>query len=220
MTPDPTFFEQVFLELLKAVFTAVFTLIVLFVVGQRIIFIWDQRKKYQELDNATYIQFQELQGEFYEITKVWRAFYRRTHNQKYKALDFNENTQVELFKRASAAESKVDVMINKLVAERCLCKDDPKTLGLYRLNLPGFIGGSVIGLRPIVVGHVHCVLVVGGFELCWWNAADLMVDATGVEPVDVAEQGELHALQSMPGLPSSNSSLLSSPMVVSAKALS
>ena len=27
-----------------------------------------------------------------------------------------------------------------------------------------------------------------------------MVDATGVEPVDVADEGELHALQSTPGL--------------------
>src|SRR5215210_2500857 len=43
-------------------------------------------------------------------------------------------------------------------------------------------------------------IVVGGFELGWWDAADLMVDAMGVEPVDVAEQGELHALQAIPGL--------------------
>ncbi len=44
------------------------------------------------------------------------------------------------------------------------------------------------------------IIVVVGFELGRWDAADLMVDAAGIEPVDVAEQGELHALQATPGL--------------------
>jgi len=44
------------------------------------------------------------------------------------------------------------------------------------------------------------LIVVGGFEFGWWNAAYLMVDAAGVEPVDVAEQGKFHLLQATPGL--------------------
>ena len=42
--------------------------------------------------------------------------------------------------------------------------------------------------------------IVGGFELSWWDAADLVVNAAAVEPVNVAEQGELYTLQSTPGL--------------------
>ncbi len=42
--------------------------------------------------------------------------------------------------------------------------------------------------------------VVGGFELGWRDAADLVVNAAGVEPLDVAKQGELYALQTTPGL--------------------
>jgi hypothetical protein len=129
---DQAFFEQVLLALQKAGIAAVFTLLLLFVIGQRIVFIWDQRKKYQELDNATYTQFQDLQGEFYEIIKVYRTLYDTTHKYEYNALKLDKSTSAELFKRACAAESKVDVMINKLVAERTLCKGDPYTLGLYR----------------------------------------------------------------------------------------
>ena len=43
--------------------------------------------------------------------------------------------------------------------------------------------------------------IVGGFELSWWDAADLVVNAAAVEPVNVAEQGELYTLQATPGLP-------------------
>ena len=63
-----------------------------------------------------------------------------------------------------------------------------------KVNLPGFIGGSVHGLRSVVVGGVHCIRCRTLLELCWWNAADLMVDAEGVGPVDVADEGELHLL--------------------------
>jgi hypothetical protein len=41
---DQAFFEQVLLASMKAGITAVLTLLLLFVIGQRIVFIWDQRR--------------------------------------------------------------------------------------------------------------------------------------------------------------------------------
>src|SRR5215203_4080155 len=56
----------------------------------------------------------------------------------------------EPFKKDSSTASRV---INEVVMERLYEKWFSEGI----LNLPGFIGGSVNGLRPVVVGGVHCI---------------------------------------------------------------
>jgi hypothetical protein len=125
-----TFNQQVLIELMRAVFTALFTFAVLFVIGTLTVAMWDRRKKYQEIDIEMYNQFQERQGEFYEVTKLWRAYYDKVYKDNKDEID--KDREEELLQRASAAESKVEIIINTLITDRVLCEKDPPTLGLYR----------------------------------------------------------------------------------------
>jgi len=124
-----TFQEQLLIELIRAVITALFTFAVLFVIGTLTVAMWDRRKKYQEIDIEMYNQFQERQGEFYEVTKLWRTYYKRVYEENDKE---DKEREQELLQRAAAAESKVDIIIKRLVTERSLCEKDLRRLGLYR----------------------------------------------------------------------------------------
>ena len=129
-----TFHQQLLIELIRAAITALFTFAVLFVIGTLTVAMWDRRKKYQEIDIEMYNQFQERQGEFYEVTKLWRTYYKRVYeenDEKDKDRE-DKDREEELLQRASAAESKVDIIIKRLVTERLLCEKDLLTLGLYR----------------------------------------------------------------------------------------
>jgi len=97
-------------------------------IGQRIIAYWDIRKKRQEFDIATAVQFQQLYGEFKEIGKLWRIIKKN----KDPNLALPEHTRWELLERATAAESKVEAILVKLATERHLCASDLKQLGLFR----------------------------------------------------------------------------------------
>jgi YesN/AraC family two-component response regulator len=119
--------DQIILELLKAGFSLVLLLIT-WVAGQRIIAYWDIRKKRQEFDIATTIQFQQLYGEFKEVSKMWKLFLSATNHN----LTFPEHTRWELLKRATAAESKAEAIVVKLVTERKLSGSDCETLGFFR----------------------------------------------------------------------------------------
>ena len=124
-----SFGQQLLIELIRAVITALFTFAVLFVIGTLTVAMWDRRKKYQEIDIELYNQFQERQGEFYEVTKLWRAYYKKVYEGNDEK---DKDREEELLQRASAAESKVEIIINRLVTDRMLYEKDPLTLGLYR----------------------------------------------------------------------------------------
>ena len=103
-----SFGQQLLIELIRAVITALFTFAVLFVIGTLTVAMWDRRKKYQEIDVELYNQFQERQGEFYEVTKLWRAYYKKVYEGNDEK---DKDREEELLQRASPAESKVEIII-------------------------------------------------------------------------------------------------------------
>src|SRR5215208_408145 len=153
---------------LLEVIMAVLTFLVLFGIGQITVATWDQRKKYQDLDLQTFSQFQERMGEFIELTKLWRAFHERKfhkrNEEKNKAWISQEPYQIELLERATAAESKVEVLIIKLVAERPLRKDNLNTLGLDDLSTLGLYRQGYQQLRESIDKGAYAEF--GGYKNC------------------------------------------------------
>ena len=121
--------NNVTLEAIKTLLSCV-TLGFGWFVGQRIINHWDVKKKRQELDIETAMQFHKLYGEFKEVSRLWRVF--SFTGQRATKLIFPGTTPLDLLKRAAAAEGGVETIIVKLATERVLNVEDIKTLGLFR----------------------------------------------------------------------------------------
>jgi hypothetical protein len=126
-----TFVEQLWIEVIKAGF-GLLLLVVTWVLGQRIIAFWDKRKKQQELDIAISTQFQQLFGEFKEISKLWEVFYRQRNQNRNKSLDLPAQTRGALLERATTAESKLEAILVKLATEWPLSQAETEYLGLFR----------------------------------------------------------------------------------------
>lgn len=133
--------EKIFLEVFKAALSSIL-LIVTWLLGQRIIAYWDDRKKRNEMDIAAGHRFFELYGEFKAINRLWNIFCNNTHPKLMegnrakgdKVITIPEANEVrwELLKRAAAAESGVESLVLKLAAERELSEERLETLGLFR----------------------------------------------------------------------------------------
>lgn len=119
--------DQAFIELIKTGFALVI-LVVTWLLGQRILAYWEIRKKRKELDIVTATQFQQLYGEYKEVWRLWKVF----RNPPDKRMTFPENTQWELLKRATSAESKFEAIIVKMATERVLTQTEARNIGLLR----------------------------------------------------------------------------------------
>jgi hypothetical protein len=126
-----TFGKNLESEAIKAGFGLLLLLFTWFV-GYRIIARWDKRKKQQELDIAISTQFQQLFGEFKEISKLWEVFYNQRYQNQNKSLDLPAQKWEELLKRATTAESKLEAILVKLATEWHLSQAETKYLGLFR----------------------------------------------------------------------------------------
>jgi hypothetical protein len=124
---EMTFEQQLLIVATRAGF-GLLLLVITWLFGQQIIALWDKRKKQQELDIATSTQFQQLFGEFKEISKLWAVSYRQRHDN----MDLPDETRKELLERATAAESKLEAILVKLATERHLSPVETKYLGLFR----------------------------------------------------------------------------------------
>lgn len=96
-------------------------------IGQRILAGWDLRKKQQELDIASAVQFQQLYGELKAVGRTWREYRRRGAR-----LSAPKDTEWQLLSLAIAAESKYEAVVIKLSAERHLTPEQCLMLGHFR----------------------------------------------------------------------------------------
>jgi hypothetical protein len=123
----PLWPDSVVIESIKAVF-GLGLLASGWYFGQRIIAQWDLRKKQQELDVSTAVQFQQLYGELKEVGRLWRES-RKPGAAAYTPAD---GFRWSVLARATNAESKYETVVMKLAAERALDKTQRFTLGLFR----------------------------------------------------------------------------------------
>lgn len=118
--------SNLLLELMKFGFSLLL-LAAGWLIGERIIAGWDLRKKRQELDIASAVEFQQLYGELKAVGRAWREYRRRAAH-----LSPPQNVEWQLLSSAIAAESKYEAVVIKLSAERHLNQAQSQMLGHFR----------------------------------------------------------------------------------------
>lgn len=119
--------KEVIEEALKALF-GLGLLAVGWFVGQRIIAHWELKKKQQELDVSTAVQFQQLYGELKEVSRLWRE----SRKKQASSMDIPKDLRWSLLARGTNAESKYEAVVMKLASERTLSLTQLAALGLFR----------------------------------------------------------------------------------------
>ena len=115
------------IELIKASLSlgiSLFTIILGWLVGQRLTVRWNVRQKQRELDLSTAHDFHKLYGEFFAIWKLW--------NYSLTAQSGCTVSRSDLLVRACAAEGAVESLFVRLAAGRDLREGDITTLGRFR----------------------------------------------------------------------------------------
>jgi hypothetical protein len=96
-------------------------------VGNRLAFKWELRRKYRELDVESLQEFYSLYGEFFALLKLWDSWKRRVDTQ---ATD--EAALQQILKRATDAEGRVEALLLKIASERKLGEPEQDILGAFR----------------------------------------------------------------------------------------
>jgi hypothetical protein len=123
----PLWPDSIILEAIKTLF-GLGLLAVGWFVGQRIIASWDLRKKQQELDVSTAVQFQQLYGELKEVGRLWRE----SRKPEASVIGVPKDLRWSLLARGANAESKYEAVVMKLASERTLTPSQLTALGLFR----------------------------------------------------------------------------------------
>ncbi|MFN2455299.1 MAG: hypothetical protein ABR577_13880 [Pyrinomonadaceae bacterium] len=119
--------DSIILEAVKALFGFVLLAAGWFL-GQKIIASWDIRKKQQELDIGTAVQFQQLYGELKEVGRLWRE----SRKPGATPIGTPGDLRWSLLARGANAESKYEAVVMKLASERTLTPNQLAALGLFR----------------------------------------------------------------------------------------
>jgi hypothetical protein len=121
---------QVQLELVKAGLSVCLLLLTWFG-GQRILLLWERRKKQNEIDLASLTQLHRVHSEFRTIGRLWRSFALHVKSpEDLVPVPDDVHWQVQL--RAAAAEGEMEALVVKLATERVLSDDEINALGFLR----------------------------------------------------------------------------------------
>jgi hypothetical protein len=119
--------QTLIIESIKALF-AVGLLCLTWFFGQKILTMWDLRKKRREADLQAIQRFQELFGEWKAVWRSWKVY---KSSEKYK-ISVPDCTRWTLLERAAAAEGGVEAIVTRLALERRLNERERNKLGLFR----------------------------------------------------------------------------------------
>jgi len=119
--------KGVILEGVKWLFTSV-TLILTWLVGQRILALWEYRKKSQEWAKDAAERFESTYGEWKAIWRLWKTL----KDGKLTGNAISPTTRWDLLNRAAVAEGEIEALLLKLAFERQISKGQRTRLGLFR----------------------------------------------------------------------------------------
>lgn len=96
-------------------------------VGNRVAFQWDVRKRRTELDLDSLHEFYKLYGEFFALLKLWDCYKRRASGKPTEpgALD-------RVLVRATDAEGRLEALLLKVSSERKLGDAERDLFGAFR----------------------------------------------------------------------------------------
>ncbi len=115
------------LELLKAALNlgvAILTIVLGWVVGQRLTVYWNLRQKQREYDMTTAQEFHKLYGEFFAVWKLWNYHLRESTS--------GTEVRAQLLSRACTAEGSVESLFVRLASSRTLTEEQTGVLGRFR----------------------------------------------------------------------------------------
>lgn len=115
-------------DLLVAAFGALVAAGLLWVVGYRLTFVWEDRKRRRESDLAAVATFYRLYGEFFAAWKLWDSHKRKGVPGKGEPHEL----QWELLEQVERAEGGYEALLVKLASERVLDDTDRVLLGCFR----------------------------------------------------------------------------------------
>ena len=113
--------------LVAAVVGPVVALGLAWLIGDRLSFQWELRRKYRELDVESLQEFYRLYGEFFALLKLWDAWKRRG-----QAEATDEAALQQILQRATDAEGRVEALLLKIASERHLDANQRDVLGAFR----------------------------------------------------------------------------------------
>jgi hypothetical protein len=94
-------------------------------VGNKLAFAWELRRKQRDLDLNSLHEFYRLYGEFFALLKLWDSWKRRADKTEPVALE-------RIVERATTAEGQVEALLLKVSAERTLGENEQDLLGAFR----------------------------------------------------------------------------------------
>ena len=115
-------------DLAVAAFGALVAALLLWGVGYRLTFMWEDRKRRRELDLAAVETFYRLYGEFFAAWKLWDSHERKGVPGKGEPREL----QWELLEQVERAEGGFEALLIKLASERVLDDTDKVLLGCFR----------------------------------------------------------------------------------------
>lgn len=109
----------------------VITLLLTWLLGQRLIVKWNIKQKQGEMDLQILLDITRLYGEFLEILRIWRY-------QLKTCAQVDIGTQDLLLAKAANAEGRVEAILSYIVSEKFLCDEDARRLGIFRQSCQVF----------------------------------------------------------------------------------
>lgn len=121
--------DQVKLEFVKTGLSVCLLLLTWFG-GQRVLAVWERRKKQNEIDLASLTQLHKVHSEFRTIGRLWRSFGLKV--QPGDPVPVPGDVHWQIHQRAAAAEGEMEALVVKLATERVLSAEQIDALGFLR----------------------------------------------------------------------------------------
>jgi len=147
LSPSGTETDPVLIRILIAAIGPAVTVLLAWLVGQRLSAKWAERQKSRELAILAANEFYRIYGEFFAIWKLWNSL-RKSDSLRKSGLGDDSN-RLQLLERATKAEGSMEALLVKLSTERHLGVHDIRNIGefrqLFQLLRPAIRTGVSLG---------------------------------------------------------------------------
>jgi hypothetical protein len=122
-----TFDQKINLEIIKTLLS-ILVLLITWIIGQKILSLWDKQKKRKEIDAELATEFHGVYAEYKTIIRLWHV--QCTYMSEVLTDPFDKRW--DLLMRATNAEARVEALLIKLATERQLSEGNCSDLGYFR----------------------------------------------------------------------------------------
>jgi hypothetical protein len=124
--PQPNTWQFELMRASFSVLVATVTLVLTWLVGQRLTARWSLWQKRREIELQTATKFYQLYGEFITNSGLWKAV------REVQDPDARNERKWKVLERASIAEGEMEAICLKIAAERKLTEAQARDVGMFR----------------------------------------------------------------------------------------